>query len=114
MVIIKVIESDFDTFKFQRAFVVDADGRGALAAHAMISDVECLVDTKESLLAARLAFLQPLDPVMVENWPVYTDVVIDGHQQRMYNITNHPKVVAAAERFEELKAAGEAKAGMEL
>ena len=109
---IKVIESNFDTFRFERAAVVDRDG--AIEAHTWISGVECLLGTKETLINAGLAFCQPVDSLAAEWWPVYSDLEIDGRRERRDNITADPATVAAARHFAELQAAGDLVVGMEL
>jgi hypothetical protein len=88
---INIITSEFDTFQVERTFL-DAAGE----PRAVISGVLCNIDTKPGLLAAGLAFCQPLDPALMEDWPVYTDVEVNGIPDRWWNITNDPALVKAA------------------
>lgn len=95
---IKIVGSVFDTFQVERTFATERDGQPEL--HAIVSGTECLVDAKPSHLRAGLVYCQPIDPVLAENWPVYTDVLLNGHQERWWNLTNDAKLVAACEEFQ--------------
>lgn len=110
--VIKILASNFDTFRFQRAFIADNDGRPA--PRAIVSGVECDIDSKESLLNAKLAVCQPTDDLLAQHWPVYTDVEIDGARKQLPNITDNPQVVAAAQHFRDLAVKDQAEPGMEL
>jgi hypothetical protein len=87
---IKVVASDFDTLKFERAYL-EGD-----QAHGVVSGTICNLNSKPTLLDAGLAFCQPLDPGEAENWPVYSDLETGGVVGRFWNITNDPATVQAA------------------
>lgn len=87
---VKIIESVFDTFKFERAFLAADQPR------ALISGVLCNLDTKPNLLELGLAFCQPTNPTLAEDWPVYTDVEVNGVADRWWNVTADPETVRAA------------------
>ncbi len=99
---VKIVESVFDNFQVERTFATQRDGESEL--HAIISGVECLVDAKPSHLAAGLVFCQPIDPRLAEDWPVYTDVLVNGHPERWWNLTDQPELVRAVR--EQLQPAG--------
>jgi hypothetical protein len=90
---VKIVESVFDNFQVERTFTTERDG--ATELHAMVSGVECLVDAKPSHLTSGLVFCQPIDPRLAKDWPVYTDVEVNGHPERWWNLTDQAELVRA-------------------
>jgi hypothetical protein len=109
---VKILDSDFDTFKFERAFV--ASHWGELIAVAVVSGVECNISTKPLLLHLGMAVCDPIDQSLVENWPVYVDVEINGLARREFGLTTNPGVLMAAKKFAELDENGKIVNGMTL
>lgn len=99
-------------FELRRAWIADNDGRPE--ARADIGGIECVIETKETLLEAGVATCIPLDPQWSENWPLDVRVSVDGHEQMLTSATADPRVVAAARKFAELQATGRAEIGKEL
>ena len=118
--LIQIIESCFDTYKFERAFVArtaggpSADDPRLLEPVAIISGIACRLDGKPSHLAAGLACCQPLDQHLAEHWPVFTDVLVDGVWERWWNMSDDPGVVSAVRRFQDLELADGLVEGMPL
>lgn len=109
---LKVLGSDFDTLVFERAYIAEAPG--GPAPRAVVSGVECNIESKASHLAAGLAFCEPVEARWAENWPVHTDVLCNGVADRWRNMTSQERIVRAARRFAELELAGKAEVGVEL
>lgn len=105
----KLIESCFDTLKFERAYI-DGDGYPV----AIVGGTECCIATRDLLLNAGLANCNPVDGETRENWPIYCDITIDGEWQRWWGLTAQPEVVAAAKHFRALQDAGEVQPWMPL
>lgn len=91
---IEILRSEFDTFSVEQTFVTPA---GEL--RAIISGIECRIGTKATLVADGLVFCQPVDPALAVFWPVFTDLVIGGVEERRWHFTNQPALVAAARDF---------------
>lgn len=108
----RVIESDLDTFRFERAFVAGTEE--VPRPVAVISGVECTIETEPGPLRDGLAFCQPLNPRLAADWPVSVLIEKDGIEDRRWNMTAEPAIVAAARRFQELFNLGHAKPGMAL
>lgn len=108
----KIIESDLDTFKYERAFITERDG--APCPVAVLSGVECCIETKPGPLEDGLAYCQPLRAELAENWPVSVTVERDNHREQLWNMTAHPGIVAAARHFAELLSLDQARPGMAL
>jgi hypothetical protein len=90
---IKVINSEFNNFKFECAYVVGERPIG------VISGTICNLYSKPYLLAAGLAYCQPLDETLTGKWPVYADVEVNGVAKRWWHITNDPATVNAARKL---------------
>jgi hypothetical protein len=90
---IKVIKSEFNNFTFERAYVVGERPIG------VISGTICNLYSKPYLLAAGLAYCQPLDETLTEKWPVYTEVEVNGVAKRWWHITTDPATVNAARKL---------------
>lgn len=109
----RIIESNFDTLQFERAFITeDPLAPGHFVPRAIISGIECDIQSKPTLIEDGLAFCEPVHPNPY--WPIYTVIERDGMVQRFDRLTNHPKIVAAAARFNALLAAGRLVADAEL
>ncbi len=108
----KIIESDIDTFEFERAFIIERDG--APCPVAILSGVECCIETKPGPLEDGLAFCQPTRRDLTADWPVSVVIERDARRERLWNMTAEPGIVAAARRFAELLAVDEARPGMAL
>ena len=109
---VTIIATDFDDLQVERIFVADADGRPEM--RATISGVECLVDTKDTLLDAGLVYCRPTSIALQDNWPVYSDLMVNGVQDRYWGVAAEPRLVTAARRFASLLAVDEARPGMAL
>jgi len=109
----KVLESNFDNLRFERAFVSGEDGADprSLEPHAIVSGEECLIETKPTHLDAGLAFCQPVAPLAARDWPVYSDVMVGDRRERWLNMTNNVGVVSAARHFQEKRESGRLQAG---
>jgi hypothetical protein len=99
-------------FECRRAWIADNDGRPE--ARADIGGVECVIETKETILEAGVATCIPLDPEWESNWPLWVRVSVDGEEKLLQCATADPRVVAAARQFAALQAAGRAEIGKEL
>ena len=108
----RILASDNFGFDFERAFVGELGGMPKPVA--IMGGVVCNIDTDPSALADGLAFCEPLQPRLRHEWPM--SVVVDrGHgKERLWHFTADPKVVAAAETFVALKAAGVAIVGSSI
>jgi hypothetical protein len=108
----RILRADNYGFEFERAFVGEVSG--VPKPVAIMSGVVCNIDTDSDSLANGLASCEPLQPRMAREWPM--SVVVDrGHgKERLWNCTADPKVVAAAEVFAAMKAAGVALVGSSI
>jgi len=104
----RILASDNYGFDFERAFVGELGG--VPKPVAIMGGVVCNIDTDPKALA----FCEPLQPRLRHEWPL--SVVVDrGHgKERLWHFTADPKVVAAAETFVALKAAGVAVVGSSI
>lgn len=113
---VKVTQPDTEPgFEFSRAWIGGSDLH--LEPHAIVGGVDCLIETKPTMAAWGIAYCAPLDGDPF--WPLYVIVEItrlDGsvYSENWENCTDRPQVVAAARRFLELQASGEARLGMTL
>ena len=100
----RILQSDTYGFEFERAFVGELSGFAKPVA--IMGGVVCNIDTDPSALADGLAFSEPLQPRLRNEWPM--SVVVDrGHgRERLWHFTADAQVVAAAATFVALKAAG--------
>jgi len=75
-----------------------------------------MIETKPALLAAGLAFCQPIDGEPWRDWPMAVIVQRDDSPfpEQLEYLTTNPRVLAAARKFATLQASGQAAAGMEL
>jgi len=109
----KIIESNFDTLQFERAFVTeDPHAPGHFVPRAVVSGIECDIQSKPTLIEDGLAFCEPINNNPY--WPVYTLIERNGTVRRFDRLTNHPKIVAAAARFNAVLASGQLSAVSEL
>lgn len=97
----KIHESNFDTFEVDRTFVT-AQGE----PRAIVSGVECNIETAPGPLADGLAWCEPVNSALAAHWPIYVDAEKDGARARYPNFTTQPRIVAAARRYLALAAAG--------
>ena len=98
--------------ELRRAWIADNDGRPE--ARADIGGIECVIETKETLLEAGVASCWPVESDWAENWPLEVVVEVDEISMRIPGATADPRVVAAARQFAALQAAGRAEIGKEL
>ncbi len=113
----KVIESIEDNFKFDRAFVVQADG--ILVPRAVFGGALCDIETKSTALQHGIAYCRPVDGTPEDSWPIGVIVekeTADGdpYEETMWNFTANPRIVAAARKFDELNSTDSLKEGMAL
>jgi hypothetical protein len=109
----RVIESNLDGFEFERAYIATIDG--APVPVAIMGGVECRIETKPGPLMDALAFCQPVNPKLADDWPVSVTVEDPENGERvLWNMTADPRVVSAARRYWELAAAGRATIGTSL
>lgn len=104
----RLIAENRDTLVFERAFI--ADSNGVPVPRAIVGGVLCNIDTKPGPLADGLAFCEPVDPRLAEDWPLY----LDTDHGRLWNFTRDPSIVAAARRFARMNATGRAHPGQRL
>jgi hypothetical protein len=108
----KIIANDDGGYQFERAFIAELNG--AAVPVAMMGGVEFNIDTKPGPLADGLAFCQPYNPRLAQNSSVSVLVDRGSGPEWLSNLTNDPRIVAAARRFAELEAAGRAVVGVSL
>lgn len=110
----RVIESNNDGFEFERAFVGERDG--APVPIAVMGGVECNIETKPGPLLSGLAFCEPLNVKLAQDWPVSVRVQDgeDGAERTISKMTADPKVVAAARHYWDIVAAGPVATGTAL
>ncbi|MFO1461231.1 MAG: hypothetical protein U1G08_17745 [Verrucomicrobiota bacterium] len=113
---VKITRSDEEPgFEFQRAWI---GGTSAyLEPHALLGGVDCLIETKPTMLEWGVAYCSPMD--WSPDWPLFVEIrktLPDGtvNEVTLWDCTDRPQVVAAARRFLELQASGEARLGMAL
>lgn len=109
---VKILDANEDNFIFERAFV--AEQSGVPVPRAIMGGVLCNIETKPGPLADGLAFCEPVNPELAQDWPFFVDVDRGTGPERLWNITRNPRVVAAARRFAELSATGQARIGEPL
>lgn len=109
---VQVIAANEDDLVFERAFVDAVNG--VLVPRAVMGGVLCNIQTEPGPLADGLAFCEPVDPEAAQNWPMYLDVDLGAGEERLWNFTRNPSIVAAARRFEELNRADRLVEGMPL
>lgn len=106
----RVIESNNDGFEFERAFVGERDG--APVPIAVMGGVECSIETKPGPLLAGLAFCEPLNVKLAQDWPVFVRIQDEGGVERtIWKMTADPKVVAAARQFWDFVESGNVRIG---
>lgn len=108
----KIIESNTEGMAFEAAFIREENG--ALVPRCVFGGHICNIDTKPGPLADGIAWCQPVDGTPEEEWPLWVKIEKDGFEDTRFNMTDDPRVVAAARKFAELQESGAARAGMEL
>lgn len=98
--------------EFERAYVGEL--YGALVPMAVLGGVTCVLGTKSGLLEAGLAHCTPTLPGLLKSWPLSAVVEEEGVVRTMKGVSGDPRVLAAARRFNELSASGQAELGMAL
>lgn len=108
----QVLESNLDGFRFERAYIAGSEAEPRPVA--IVGGVVCNIETEPGPLADGLAFCQPLNPAMAQDWPVNVLIEKDGHVDRRWSLTDDAGIVGAARRFAGLLAAGQARPGLAL
>ena len=106
---LQVIDPDMATLPVERVFV-DASGE----LRARVCHVECSIETTEELVGAGFVIVQPLDPRLARQHPIFSALNVGRFIDEFWCVSTHPRLVNGAARFNILRRRGKVVIGQEL
>ena len=106
---LQVFDPDMATLPVERVFV-NASGE----LRARVSHVECSIETTEELVGAGFVIVQPLNPRLARQHPIFSALNVSGFIDEFWCVSTDPRLVNGAARFNVLKRHGKVVTGQEL